>query len=69
MSERKPGYFVVTGEPGLAFGWELKAKQRGYEQRRLDSVSRVTDYVPQSYDYGADAAEYLEDLKKEREEA
>lgn len=36
VSERKQGYFVVTGEPGLKFGWELKAKQMDYDQLRLE---------------------------------
>lgn len=36
VAERKGSYFLVRGTAGLAFGWELKAKQADYDQRRLD---------------------------------
>ncbi|EPY2274701.1 hypothetical protein ACXAUS_003606, partial [Clostridium sporogenes] len=32
-----PTYFVLKGEPGAQFTWELKAKRRGYENVRADS--------------------------------
>ena len=65
VSERKGAYFVVEGEPGLAFGWEIKAKQRDYDQRRLDKAEEP--YTPQTTDYGAEAAQYIDNLRKERE--
>ena len=37
VSERKPSHFLVEGTPGLSFGWEIKAKQKGFEQQRLDN--------------------------------
>lgn len=36
VEERNPDYFLVKGSPNLDFGWELKAKQSGYEIERLE---------------------------------
>lgn len=36
VDEKAPTHFVVRGTPGLAFDWEVKAKQAGYEQTRLE---------------------------------
>lgn len=48
IAERKPDFFVVHGEPGLAFGWELKAKQKDFDQLRLEKepieAEEQTDY-------------------------
>lgn len=35
--ERFENYFIVYGKAGTNFGWELKAKRKGYENVRLDS--------------------------------
>jgi hypothetical protein len=64
VRERKSGYFIVQGTPGLAFGWEIKAKQRDYDQLRLERADEPFAVPEQSY--GADAAQYIEDIKKER---
>jgi hypothetical protein len=64
VSERKGSYFVVEGTPGMAFGWELKAKQRDYDQYRLDKMDR--HYGPETTDYGELASKYIDELKKER---
>ena len=47
--ERKPDYFIVQGEPGLSFGWELKAKQKDFDQLRLDREQEELEKGP---DYG-----------------
>ena len=61
VEERTTSYFVVKGTPGLAFGWELKAKQLGYEYERLE-----THEVPeQSADMLGDA---LVDMESEQED-
>ncbi len=39
VTERKTKYFIVKGVPNGAFGYEVKAKQRGYEQTRLEHIS------------------------------
>lgn len=35
VSERAENYFIVSGTPNGAFGYEIKAKQKGYENSRL----------------------------------
>lgn len=35
--ERYKTYFIVKGEPGTNFSWELKAKRIGYENNRLET--------------------------------
>ena len=37
VESKSSTYFVVRGEPGLAFDWEIKCKQRDYEQVRLEN--------------------------------
>lgn len=64
VAERKPAYFVVAGTPGLAFGWELKAKQAGYENIRL--VQDFEKFDPKTKNYGSAAAAYLQNIRKER---
>ena len=36
VSERHADYFVVKGTPGMEFGWEIHAKQRDYDQDRIE---------------------------------
>lgn len=36
VSERAENYFIVSGNPNGAFGYEIKAKQKEYENSRLD---------------------------------
>ena len=67
VRERKSGYFIVQGTPGLAFGWEIKAKQRDYDQLRLERADEPFAVPKQTY--GADAAKHIEDIRKERESA
>ena len=63
--ERSNCYFVVRGVPGLSFGWEIKAKQRGYDQKRLEKPSNP-DGILTTHNYGKDAAQYYEELQKGR---
>ena len=73
--ERKETFFVIKGTPGLKFGWELKAKQRGYETDRLereklelseqDSGESALDYIDKEPDYDDLAIKYLKDYEKE----
>lgn len=64
VTERKPGYFCVKGTPGLAFGWEIKAKQADFDQLRLERKTDDVDIT--NADYGFYAIEYLEKLKGAR---
>lgn len=56
ISERASGYFAVQGPPGAAFDWEIKAKQAGYEQERLDKWNRKEKRQKETL--GASGAEY-----------
>ena len=67
VSERKAGYFVVQGTGGMSFGWELKAKQKGYDQLRLEKKEELDE--PLETDYGELAAQYLEELEEGRQVA
>lgn len=53
VSERNESYFVVCGDPGLKFGFEVKAKQKGFETHRLDrefdSVTEIHRYAEEGY--------------------
>ena len=61
--DRKHDYFVVQGEPGLSFGWELKAKQKDFDQLRLD---RPTEELEQGRNYGEDGNSYYIKLEEGR---
>lgn len=67
VSERRGGCFVVTGTPGMAFGWEIKAKQKDFDQRRLDNPEDLVTIVT-SCDYGVNAAQHIAELQEGRRE-
>lgn len=60
--ERHPSYFIVAGLSEMAFGWEVKARQKGYEAQRLESAAPPFS-VPQE-NYGDAAADHIENLQK-----
>ena len=64
VAERRGGYFVVQGTPGLAFGWEIKAKQKDFDQLRLERADEPFTVPEQRY--GAEAAQYITELKNRR---
>jgi len=66
VKERTGNYFIVKGTPGLLFGWELKAKQSGYEQRRLDDINFVKPQQEKQIDYGGLAVEHIDEVNSER---
>ena len=63
VTERKPDYFVVQGEPGLAFGWELKAKQKDFDQMRLE---KPQEEIEKGIDYGEQGSSYYINLEEGR---
>ena len=63
IEERTPSYFIVKGTPGLAFGWELKARQKGYEQTRLEQAREFGPAVPAFED---EAVWHMNDIKSSR---
>lgn len=52
------GYFVVSGKPGAAFAWEVKAKQAGYENNRFETTEPKKKRE-EAEDYGEAAADYI----------
>lgn len=64
VKDRRGGYFIIEGTPGLAFGWEIKAKQADYDQLRLDRNDEKFTVPTQTY--GEDAAKHINDIQKER---
>ena len=67
VSERRGSCFVVEGTPGMAFGWEIKAKQRDYDQRRLERNDEP--FTVPTQNYGEDAAQHIDEIRKDREAA
>ena len=65
VSERTGAYFVVKGDSGLAFGWEIKAKQSGYDQLRIEREDLRT-VGTDGADYGASALEHITTIQKGR---
>ena len=66
VSERNSSYFIVEGDVGLSFGWEVKAKQRDYENYRLESD--ILYEVPLlASRYGNHAVEHIQQIQEERE--
>lgn len=64
VRERKGGYFIVQGTPGLSFGWEIKGKQKDYDQHRLDIYRQ--EERKEKTDYADLAAQYIERIKQGR---
>lgn len=38
VAERAEDHFIVKGPKNGAFGYEIKAKQKGYEEKRLSNI-------------------------------
>lgn len=63
VSERHPDYFVVKGEPGLSFGWELKSKQKDFDQLRLEREQQESE---KGIDYGEQGCGFYFSLEEGR---
>ncbi len=75
VSERTPAYFIVDGEPGTEFGWEIKAKQADFDQKRMEIQSLkhependpdFTVDVSEQIDLGEAALNHLIELREGR---
>ena len=64
LKERRSDHFLVSGQPGTIFGWELKAKQIDFDQLRMTEDRELADTA--ATDYGAEAASYLTSIKEGR---
>ena len=63
ISDKQSHYFVIEGTPGLRVAWELKAKQRGYQNLRLDNACNNLD----EYQISSDLENYLNGYIEEQE--
>ena len=68
VSEKHSSYFVVTGTPGLSFGWEIKSKQSDFDQVRLEKYNGDLSTTNQ-IDYGGDLLNHINQIRDEREVA
>lgn len=64
VADRKAAWFDVHGTPGLAFGWEIKARQRDYDSLRLEKEGLVGDV--RKTDYAAEAVKHIAGIAAER---
>lgn len=64
VMERTGSYFVVGGEPGAKFGWEIKAKQADFAERRLDRFEEQRK--DDSVNYGLLASNHINELMEGR---
>lgn len=62
--ERTDAYFIVGGEPGAKFGWEIKAKQADFAERRLDRFEEQRE--DDSVNYGLLASNHINELMEGR---
>lgn len=65
ISERNSTYFIVKGDPGLSFGWEIKAKQNDFDQMRLETFYN-DEPEGDSTNYGVTASEHIKELNEGR---
>ena len=49
VAEKNSRYFLVEGTPNLNFSWEVKAKQIGYEQTRIETPNMFEDENAPTY--------------------
>lgn len=66
VSDRTSAYFVVEGTPGMPFGWEIKAKQAGLEQMRLEEP-RDQVSTDNTEDYAELFIEHIKTIRDKRE--
>jgi phage minor structural protein len=66
VKERHPSYFVVSGTAGLSFGWEMKARQKGFDQLRLER-DMGTVSTGNKIQYADEADTYLQNLQEGRQ--
>ncbi len=57
IEERHTNYFVVKGTPDLRFGWEIKARQFGFETERLERF--VYEKKEDEVDYESESQSYI----------
>lgn len=66
LLKKEPSFFIVIGTPNIKFSWEVKGKQRGYEQSRMDKwikKERYREKVNYQYEAVKHIEKYMEGLK------
>lgn len=63
IAERNRNHFIVKGTPGLAFAWEIKAKQAGYTMERLEEYTQEEKETEINYE--AEASAYLSEYERQ----
>ena len=63
ISEKTPRYFVIEGTPGLKVAWELKAKQRDYENIRLEQADNGLDEYEKVIDDIISDDSYIDEME------
>lgn len=63
VEERKQNYFLIKGTPNLRFGWELKARQLGFEVERMEKF--VQEKPEETIDYEKEAEKYIKEYYRE----
>lgn len=63
VEERKPNYFLIKGTPHLKFGWEIKARQMGFEMERMEKFSQ--EEPEETIDYEKEAQNYIDSYYRE----
>lgn len=66
VAEKTPSYFIVQGTKNLAFSWEVKAKQKGYEIERLE-ICDPTVTKEEAVDYEEEGFKVYTDYVKQIE--
>lgn len=56
---RTSGYFVVSGDPGTEFCWEIKGRQAGYEQNRTDILGNAGKAM-ETVNYAVEAQKHIQ---------
>ncbi len=68
IEERNFNHFIVKGTPDMHFSWEIKAKQAGFEYKRLDKFKweekePFTDYMSEAINYVTNFYKELENYE------
>lgn len=64
IAEKDPRYFIIKGTPGLKVAWELKAKQKDYQNYRLEQADIDLDEYETIIDEEILMDEYIQEQEE-----
>lgn len=64
IAEKGPRYFIIQGTPQLKVAWELKAKQRDYENLRLEQSDNGLEEYEHPSDEEIDLAQFINEQEE-----